>query len=112
MNEYITEEGAKEFEKQNEQIRDAILAYARLLAYKDGRGAIDEVHIRKASKRVTFEQSNATKWVLAVSMLVLFGLATFQMAIIYASSQLYLWLLPIFSIAWVIIVTYIFRDFL
>jgi len=112
LNEYITEEGAKELEKQNKQIHDAILAYAKLLAYKDGRGAIDEVHIKKASKRVTYEQNSTIKWVLAMSIAGLLGLAFFQIAVIYSSSQLYLWLLPIFSIAWVIIVTYIFRDFL
>jgi hypothetical protein len=112
LTEYITKKGAEELEKQNKQIREVILAYAKILAYKDGRGAIDEVHIRKASKRVTFEQSDAIKWVLTISMLVLFGFAVFQMAIIYSSSQSYLWLLPIFSIAWVIIVTYIFKDFL
>jgi len=112
LSEYITEEGAKELEKQNKQIRDAILAYAKLLALKDGRGAIDEVHIRKASKAVLFEQSSRIKWVLAISMLILVGLAFFQMAIIYNSSQTYLWLLPIFSIVWVGIVTYVFKDFL
>lgn len=112
MSEYITEEGAMELKRQDKQYHMLILAHATLLAQKDGLGIIDAVHIRKASKRVTFEQSTTIKWVLAISSLVLVGLALLQMEIIYTSSQLYLWLLPIFSIAWVIIISYIFKDFL
>jgi hypothetical protein len=111
LSEYITKEGATELEKQDKQFQRVILAHATLLAQKDGLGLIEAVHVKKASKKVTHEPSNAIKWVLAMSS-VLLGLAFFQMAIIYASSQLYLWLLPIFSIVWVIAVAYIFRDFL
>jgi len=111
LSEYITKEGATELERQDKRFQRAILAHATLLAQKDGVGLIEAVHIKEASKKVTFEQSSALKWVLAMSS-VLLGLAFFQMAIIYASSQLYLWLLPIFSIVWVVVVAYIFRDFL
>jgi hypothetical protein len=108
----MTEEGARELEKTDKQFHDAILANATLLAQKDGRVTIDEVHIKKASRRITSEQNGAIKWVLAISSLVLIGFAFFQMSIICNSSQLYLWLLPIYSILWVIVVAYILRDFL
>jgi hypothetical protein len=108
---YITKEGAVELERQREQFHEAILSTAKLLAIKDGRGAIDEVHIRKAAKRVTPYQNNTMKWILAISSAVLLGLALFQISTIYASSQFYLWLLPIFSIAWVTIIAYVLKDF-
>lgn len=110
MSEYITEEGAKELERQDKRFRKVIFAHATLLAQKDELGIVDMVHIKKASKRVTYEQNSAIKWVLVISMLVLVGLAFLQMAIIYASSQFYLWLLPLFSIVWTIVVAYVFRD--
>ena len=121
MSEYITTEGAEELRRQNELFHDAIFSTANLLAIKEGRVAIDEVHIKKASKRVSVVQSSRIKWVLAMSMLLLVGLAIFQMSLIPAISQLdrptpidplHLWILPIFSIAWVAIVTYVLRDFL
>ena len=108
----MTKEGAEELERQDERLKNAIYAHALLLAQKDGLGFVDAVHIRKASKRVTHKQSSLIKWVLTISMLVLVGLAFFQMAIIYSSSHFSLWLLPIFSIVWVIIVAFIFKDFL
>jgi hypothetical protein len=110
LNKYITEEGAKELKRQDKRFHDAILAHATLLAQKDETGFVDAVHVKKASRRVSIEQSSTIKWVLAISMLVLVGLAIFQIGM--TSSQLYLWLLPVFSIAWTIIVAYIFRDFL
>lgn len=109
---YMTKEGAIELEKTDKRFHDATFAYANLLAQKDGRGAIDEVHIKKAFKRVTHEQDSTIKFVLAISSLVLVGFAFFQMSIIYASSQIYLWLLPIYSILWVIVLAYLFRGFL
>ena len=108
----MTEEGAKRFTKKRKDFQNAIFAYATLLAQKDGMDLINEVHIEKASRRVNYVQNTAIKWVLTISMVVLVGLAFFQMAVIYASFQLSLRLLPIFSIVWTIVVAYVLRDFL
>ncbi len=110
----MTEEGAKELEKQTEQVKNAIYAFAKLLTVKDGRGIVDEVHIRAASRAILFEQiskiKSTVKWVI-YSMTIFLGLASFQMSIIY-SSLTSLWILPIFSIVWVGIVSYVFKHFL
>jgi hypothetical protein len=109
---YITEAGAREFMRQNVELHDAIIANAKILAIKDGRAAIDEVHIKKAVKQVIFKRNSAVKWIIDISMLVLVGFAFYQIAIIRSSWQWNLLLLPIFSIGWIMIVTYILRDLL
>jgi len=111
---YITDEGFEELKRQDELFHNAILAYATLLAQKDGLGLIEAHHIKKAARKIktTYDGSSIIKWVLMISNLVLAGLAFFQMSIIHSSPLLSLWLLPIYSIVWVIVVTYIFREFL
>ena len=112
MTEYMTEEAAKELEKQDVRFHNAVVAYARILAHKDGALYIDESHVKKAIKRIIISEQSDIKWFLTISMLILFGLAMFQITNILHSSELHLWLLPIFTIIWVPIIAYIFRDFL
>jgi hypothetical protein len=111
---YITDEGFEELKRQNELFHKAILAYATLLAQRDGLELIEAHHIKKAARRIktTYEESSVIKWVLTMSNLVLAGLALFQMSVIYSSPLLSLWLLPIYSIVWVMVITFIFREFL
>lgn len=115
MNKYITKEGAEELEKQDNRFHNVILAYATLLANKDGTILVNEVHIKNASKRVfIFEHIDVSKikWFIAITLAVLLSLAIFQISAVIYSPQLHLWLLPICTIVWVAVLSYIFRDFL
>ena len=95
----------------NKKNQNAIFANALLLSQKDGLGAINEAHIREATRMVTNEQNNVIKWVLTISSLVLVGFSFLQMSFVYSSFS-YLWLLPFIAIIWVVVVAYIFKDFL
>jgi len=111
---YITAEAAKELEKAGEQIRRVVLAHATLLADEEGTTLINETHIKKAFKKVRREskEKGIVKWFLRITLALLLPLAFFQISQIADSSQLSLWLLPCAVIFWIIIFSYLFRDYL
>ena len=105
--EYLTTDGLKELEKQDLINHGAVLATAILFAAKEGRKDVDDVYIKKAARSVSrISQNSGAKLILAVTTIVLLGLAFFQMGLVGTSSsfssQVSLWVLPVFSIVWTI----------
>jgi hypothetical protein len=111
---YITIDGAKELLNQEEMLKSAILAYARVIAFKEERLVVDQVHIKKAAALVKNPQSSHSKWFVSVSIAVLLSFAILQLGVLYVEPSeniLALWILPIVVFLWIAILSYIFRDF-
>lgn len=112
---YITEEGARELEKQEKILKNAIQANAVVIASKENRLIIDEEHIKKAAALVKNSQSGHIKWFVIVSTGLLFSFATLQvgtLSTIPLGNTLALWILPTVVFVWILILSYVFKDFL
>jgi len=117
----FSEDAWKEIKDKQETLKNAIFAEAIHLAYKDGHDHIDKTYIRKASKRIKMLGSNDTMvWVLRIFLFLILplmigiqiksGLLASEVLASPIGSQISLWLLPIFSIVFIIIFSWVFKD--
>jgi len=116
----VLEDALKEIEDKQETLKNAILAEAIHLANKDGHTLIDKTYIRKASKRIKMLGSSHTiVWALRIFLLLMLpmiiaiqisGLLASKVLACPVGLQILLWLLPIFSIFLIIILSWALRD--
>ena len=108
---WTSSEGGDELKEQGQRLIDAIEAEALLLSHKDGAPLIEASHVKKAVKKVMLKDSRiAMRVIIALSLSMLLPIAFYQMGTIYPSNAVNLWILPLFSLAWVVIVVILLKD--
>jgi len=114
----LLEDALREIEDEQNTLKNAILGEAIHLASKDGHTLIDKTYIRKASKRIKTSSSSSEIWAVRVFLLLMIplivsqisGLRTPEVSALPLGLHISLWLLPIFSIALIVILSYALRD--
>ena len=107
-----------EIKDKQETLKNAIFAEAIYLVYKDGHTHVDKTYIRKASKRIKWiSSSQKIVWSLRILLLILLPLviAVQISGLLFISEvsvivQFSLWLLPLFSVFLIIILSWVFWD--
>jgi len=116
----FTQRGSEEYKRVRESAiknySDLLVANARILAAKEGRSDIDEIHIQKsASTIVNIKHKGKTKWILGASIPLLLAISLIQIGLLFNSplqNYIHLWILPIGVILNYLYVMYIFSDFI
>jgi len=112
---WTSQTGGAELVIQGNRLLDAIEAEALLLAQKDNCLLIEPSHVKKAVKKVTLKSNcTAIRVVIALSLSVLLPIALYQMATVPTDAtiveSLNLFLLPVITIAWAVILVLLFRE--
>lgn len=109
---YMTEEAARELEKINEQFRKVIFAHASLLSEREGVLLINDTHIRNAYKKFRLgEAVDRLKWFIEISFIILIPEVFFQTSQVNSLLNLSMTLLPITIIIWLIVLSYLFKEY-
>ncbi|HDQ05717.1 MAG TPA: hypothetical protein ENN36_03210 [Candidatus Bathyarchaeota archaeon] len=117
---FVTSNGRDELKEMSEIYTNRILAKAWDLALKDGRPYIDKTYIEKASRQI-HPSSNAIAWTLRILLLIVFPIIiTLQITSLLLPEvlafpiglQISLWLLPIFSICFIMLLSRVFWGFI
>lgn len=117
----ILPDGETALNNKLKDISDAILVEANNQAHKDGHPYLDKTYIEKASKRIKILGSKDTKvWAARIFLLLTVPFIIFQMGCLRAPEvlgfpvglQISLWILPIFLVVLIGILSWAFWDFI
>jgi len=111
----ISKDGWIEIDNKIEEFKQGLIIEAASIAHKEGHKSVDRTYIQKAFGRLSFPRSTSITWALRIVLGLLISLGLFQLGSLASLSLLYqplLWVLPIFTIISVLLISFIFKDFL
>jgi len=110
----LTQIAWKEIDSILEETQNLLIVEAARLAYKNNREFVDGEYVRKVSRRLAIQQNSTITWVLRLMLALPSALAIMQLGTLISLSiwQPPLWILPIFVFVWVLVITFIFKDFI
>jgi hypothetical protein len=110
----LTQTAWKEIDSILEETQKSLILEAARLAYKNNHEFVDGEYVRKVSRRLAIQQNSAITWVLRLMLALPSALAIMQLGTLISLSiwQPPLWILPIFVFVWVLVITFIFKDFI
>jgi len=111
----ISKDGWAEIDSILEDIKRGLIIEAAHLAHKEGHEIVDRMYIKKVSQHLSLPKASTTTWFLRIILTLSISLVILQIGSLASLSLLYqplLWILPIFVIFFVIVMTFIFKDYL
>jgi len=116
----VTPEAEKELETLVGCFWNAVHSAAVLIAVKKKHEQVLKEDIVRAAARIRVLEDIRVTWALRISLAILTILISLQMSALISPEiqtlnlgfQMRLWMLPVFMIAWVIVLSYILKEFL
>jgi len=111
----ISEDGWIEIDNRLKEFKQGLIIEAARIAHKEGHKSVDRTYVQKAFGRLNFPRSSSITWILRIVLGLLISLGLFQLgnlANLSLLNQPLLWVLPVFVIIFVLLISFIFKDFL
>ncbi|MDH5779566.1 MAG: hypothetical protein OEZ29_03120 [Candidatus Bathyarchaeota archaeon] len=116
----VSRRAREEADELANTVKTIVISVAKLIAAEDNRRTVDPEDVRKAKRKIrVLYGSKKISWLIRIGLAILAillglqitGLASKEIYSLPMGVQLRLWLLPIFLIAWLVILCYLLRDF-
>jgi hypothetical protein len=111
----VSPEGWKELGAFLEDLQRGLLIEAAHLAHKEGHELVDKAYMQKVCRRQTLAQSSTVTWFLRAVLPISVTFVALQiggLASLFLLYQPLLWILPIFVLVLIGVITFVFREYL